>query len=139
MKKQAEDYHAEAAQTAMFAVFNDFTVIRAGRKKKSVEEGSIIQIKAVEMVKPGMLKLTPMKGEPGFVKAIDVRIYTGRVPDWRLELFLVEHGYQAETYRGVQCTSIRCRDFGGNHPILNLQERLDRLSEGWLSMFKRRL
>ena len=152
-KEKEDDYHVEAAMTGIFAVFNDVAIGLLDGQRKVIEEGSIYGLRKVELEPPGKvrvdgkwmkipkgtLRLTSLEGDKALlVKATEVRIYMGRVPDWRLELFLVEHGYQADVYRGVQCLVTHCRDFGGNHAISSLCDDLTKRSGPFLDAFRRK-
>jgi len=146
MRKPCESHesHIEAARTGMLAVFGECAMILKPRKRKAtlVAEGTVVVLRRIESDGKDVLKIWGTENKDDDwrkVRSADVRIYMGRVPDWQMEMYLVEHGYQCDTYAGVQPLCIRCRDFGGNHKIEDLIIRLERLSDGWVEMFKRKL
>lgn len=139
------DNHIEGARTGMLAVFGETAMMLKPRKRKPelVEEGTVVVLRRIESDGHGNLKLWAVSNKDDewrVVKSTDVKIYTGRVPDWRMEMYLANIGYQCDTFAGVQPMGIRCRDFGGTYEdVKPLIERLETLSDGWLSMFKRKL
>jgi len=136
--------HIRAANTGMLALFTDHTPVYAPRKRKPkvVEPGTVYSLRRIESDGKGTLKLWGIDNKDSDWRKVSsgsVTIYMGRVPDWRMELSLVEHGYQADTHAGCQPLAVHCRDFGGNHPIVKLIERLESKSEGWLADFRKGL
>lgn len=144
---ESHDSHIKAAREGILVVFQEPTIVYVGdgrkRRTKGIEEGTVYTVKSIETDNKGTLKIMPWEGnEPMYVKSTEVHVYMGRLPDWRMELYLEPAiGYQADTFAGAQPLGSRCRDFGGSYEDRPnfLIERLERLSEGWLNMFKRPL
>jgi len=40
-----------------------------------------------------------------------------RIPDFRLDMFFVEHGYEARMFINGDEVEVQCRDFAGSHPV----------------------
>ncbi len=139
------DSHIEAARTGMLAVFSQHALMLKPRKRKPelIEEGTVISLRRIESDGKGILKLWGVDNTDDQwrkVRAAEVTIYMGRVPDWRMNVYLANIGYQCDTFAGVQPLGTRCRDFGGTYEdVKPLIKRLETLSDGWLSMFKRKL
>ena len=146
--------YVHKALTHILAVFTHGAVVLAGERQERIPAGTVYALCKVELEPPGKtkagarwvkvpkgtLRLTlANKATDLLVKATDVQISMGRIPDWRLELFLVKHGYQAQTYVGIQCETVRCRDFGGEAPIAKqcaaLSKQADNFLDGFLKTF----
>lgn len=153
MKTPSVSAGDEVRQGAIMVVFDDTAVGILDGRSKVIDAGSVYKLRSVSQEPAskirvdgkwrkldGMLRLTPFEGDKFLlVKPADVRIYAGHFPDWRLEMFLVEHGYQANVYHGLQARFALCRDFGGNHPISDLCELLTKRVGRFLDGFRRRL
>ncbi len=132
------------ARQGLLAVFAEHTRVFQPRKRKSslVEEGTVVQLRKIEADGKGNLKIWGTENKDSDwrrVKSTDVKIYTGQLPDWRLEVYLVEYGFQADTFAGLQPLTVQCRDYGGKHKIAAQVERLQEMHEAWLRMFKHTL
>ncbi len=127
----------QQAQRGIVAVFDDTAVVTVNGKVKSIDEGTAFLLKGVDVLTEGRLRLSALEGGTAEVSASDVRIYMGNVPAWRMEMYLVGHGYEARTYEGVQCRRMVCRDFSGTHPIVNLVANLNVLGSDLVEKFRK--
>lgn len=100
-------------------------------------QGANLVLEPVNTAKKGFKFAVP----PGMVK-----VFIGRLPDYRLDMSFVEFGYQADHYRNVdqkqpymQPTLTTCRDFSGNHQIAKLVERFQEFAEKTILDFKKKL
>jgi hypothetical protein len=131
--------HEKAVRDGLLAVFTRPTpVMRNGTQPVIISEGSAFHLRSVEVVKPGQLKLCGVKGA-GFVivRTVDVQVFTGRLPDWRLDVYLDSIGYQAEVFHGVQGRHVSCRDHGGKHSVRKRLKALDAGGEELIKAFHR--
>jgi hypothetical protein len=127
----------QQAERGIVAVFDDSTAITVNGKVKAIDEGTAFLLKSVEVIAQGRLRLSAVEGGVAEVSTRDVRIYMGNVPDWRMELYLVGHGYEARTYEGAQCRRMTCRDFSGTHPIVKLVANLNVLGSALVEKFRK--
>lgn len=127
----------QQAERGIVAVFDDSTAITVNGKVKVIDEGTAFLLKSVEVIAQGRLRLSAVEGGTAEVSTSDVRIYMGNVPDWRMEMYLVGHGYEARTYEGVQCRRMVCRDFGGAHSVIKLVENLNALGSAMVEKFRK--
>lgn len=131
--------YEKAVRDGLLAVFYRATeILMNGSVPKVVPAGSIFRLKSVSVLERGRLKLCTVKGVNfAVVKTVDVRLYSGRLPDWRMEVYLDKIGWQSELYHGTDCRDIQCRDHGGSPSARRRLAALDRLSADALKEFHR--
>lgn len=144
----------ELAKTCIVALFPDHTSAIVEDTWKSFTAGTVFLVRRVDVEPPGKMKVDGkmtripkgtlrLWGKEGarsaLVQASAVKIYFGQVPDWRMEFSLVEHGFQCDVYEGIQPKISHCRDFGGNHSIPKLVEKLTAKHETFMRAFRKGL
>lgn len=131
--------YEKAVRDGLVAVFTrPAPAMRNGTQPIVIPEGSAFHLRSVEAVKPGQLKLCGIKGKNFvIVQTVTVQLFTGRLPDWRLDMYLDKIGYQAEVFHGAQCRQIECRDHGGSPSVRKRLKALDEAAEELTKAFHR--
>ena len=106
-----------------------------------LDEGTYFQVNSVSTHLQGeMLVLEPTNTKKkGFRFAVPprhVRVYMGHLPDYRLDMYFVQFGYQADHFINpeqeegfLKPTLTTCRDFGGSYKVAKLVERFQKKME----------
>ena len=79
-----------------------------------------------------------------------VQVLVEPLPDYRLDMYFVEFGYQADHYQNLKSTGTcddsvlsksltTCRDFGGDHRVPKLIERIREFADKMILEFKKDL
>lgn len=133
------------------AVEEPFQFKNSVGKLVTFDEGTCFEVKSVATDGQFGLILEPTEAKKkGFkfrVRPNDVRVYMGRIPDYRLDMWFVEFGYQADHFKRceneelpvLQGTGGTCRDFGGSYELPWLVERFQRYAEQMILKFKQKL
>ena len=126
-----------------------FEVVGSTGKRTFIHEHTYFEVKSIAADPKGGLILEPTNTEtPGYrfrVPAHKVRVFVEPLPDYRLDMHFVEYGYQADHFKHhpeeglLQHVSSTCRDFGGNYPIPELVERIQKFAERMILSFKKKL
>jgi len=130
---------ADALKTCILVVARDACPVDFNGTLKCLNANDGLQAKSIEFVDENTLAVTLTGGATVKVRTRDVRILTGRIPDFALEMSFVEYGYQADVSVYGQFVETHCRDFGGNHDIEVLVNRGVSFVEPWLDAFRKGL
>ncbi len=148
-KKTTKQLKPKKRDATITAVVEQPFMVKGPTKSTVLQEHEWIECKSISFQGPNLViepLNTTKKGFKFAVPANMVKVYIGRLPDYRLDMSFVEFGYQADHYVNVdqknpymQPTSTTCRDFGGNYPIDKLVERFQQFAERAILSFKKKL
>jgi hypothetical protein len=102
--KPAKQLKLKPINATISVVVEQPFVVKGKTKETVLEEHEWIECKSISIQGPNLVLEPVNTTTPGFKFAVTpsmVKVYIGRLPDYRLDMSFVEYGYQADHYVNV--------------------------------------